>query len=74
MSYVAAFVAMFLLDFVWGKYTANVAKGNRIHASAWASGIVFFNSAVTLSIVGDPWTIIPAALGAFAGTFASMHK
>ena len=72
MNYLGAFAAMFVLDFVWGHYTRNVAEGNRVLASSWAFGIVFFNASVTLFYVGDPWTILPAALGAFAGTYCSV--
>ena len=72
MNYLGAFVAMFCLDFVWGHYTRNVADGKRIPSAAWAAAIVAFNGTVTLFYVGDPWTMVPAALGAFAGTYASV--
>lgn len=72
MNYVIAFAAMAALDFVWGNYTRNVADGRRVPSALWAAGIVFFNATVTLAYVGDHWTILPAAAGAFVGTYFSV--
>jgi hypothetical protein len=72
MSYIFAFFAMFALDFVWARYTRNITAGNAGRAGGYAALIVGFNAAVTLGYVADIWVVVPAALGAFAGTYASL--
>ena len=64
---------MFILDFVWTRYTHAVASKRAMSAATNAVGIVFFNSVVTLAYVADPWMILPAAFGAFVGTWVAMR-
>lgn len=66
------FGAMFALDFVWTFYTRAV-QGHRAFAAAnWAVMILLFNGAAQIAYIHDPWLLIPAAAGAFGGTFAAM--
>ncbi len=73
LPFISAFVAMFVLDFVWARYTQYVAAQRPLYASVAAAAIVGCNAAVTLLVVQDPWMILPAATGAFAGTMVAMY-
>ncbi len=72
MKYLLVFFVMTLTDIVWARYTAAVAKGSAVAAGIWAMGIILFGSYVTLAYVDDATTLIPAAAGAFTGTYLSM--
>lgn len=67
------FAAMFALDYVWAFYTRAVTSGTPSAAGAWAVAIVIFNATVTLGYVQSAWMILPAAAGAFAGTFIAVR-
>lgn len=70
----ASFVGMTVLDFVWAKYTLSVAKRRPAIGGGYAVAIMVFNGLVTLAYVGDPRLLIPAALGAFVGTYVGVRR
>lgn len=70
----AAFVAMFLADFVWAKYIKAIADHRRPSASSWAVLLMVLSGVATITYVNNHWMLIPAALGAFAGTWFSVPK
>ncbi len=72
MHYLVVFLVMTLTDFVWAQYMSSVARQNTISASIWSVGVILLGSYVTRAYVADYGTIIPACLGAFAGTYASV--
>jgi hypothetical protein len=71
MNAVIAFTAMFVLDFVWARYTMYIQSEKKAAASMAATLIVMLNGTVVLAYVTDPWMLIPACLGAFLGTYLS---
>lgn len=68
------FCAMFALDFVWVFYTKAVTARRVYPAGGWAAGITVLNAIAAIIYVGDPWMIIPAGVGAFAGTLLAMRR
>ena len=69
---ILVFAGAFVLDFVWARY--NIATAGM---QVWASGIFaaliyLFNNSIVIGIVSDPWLLVPATAGAFAGTVASV--
>lgn len=64
-----AFFGMVALDFVWARYTINLVKKYNAVSGGYAATIMLLNGVVTLTYVHDPWMILPAAAGAFVGTF-----
>ncbi len=60
---------MFALDMVWALYTQAVITNSPFRASSFAAIIQFLSAALVLEYVSNPWLIIPAALGAFTGTY-----
>lgn len=69
----ATFALMFALDFAWAGYIKAVADGQAMRAAVLASALMAITGAITLSYVNNPWMLIPVALGAFAGTYASVR-
>jgi hypothetical protein len=70
---VLVFLAMFALDFIWARYTAAMVDKRPHLASVYAVGIVATNGVVVVSYTSDPWMLLPAALGAYAGTWAAVR-
>ena len=66
------FAAMFALDLVWVFYTRAAVVKQALLASCWASAIMLLNGMVVLGFVSNKWMLVPAILGAFAGTFAAI--
>jgi hypothetical protein len=66
------FCGMTALDFVWARYTLTTAEKQPWWAGGYASVLIILSGVVTLTYVNDPWMLIPAAGGAFAGTFLSI--
>jgi uncharacterized membrane protein YfcA len=63
------FGGMVVLDFVWARYTIAITKKYAVVGGGYAALIMVLNGTVTLTYVHDPWMIIPAAAGAFVGTY-----
>lgn len=74
MLYEAAivFAALFALDFVWISYTKAVTQHAPMGAAFWAVLILLFNGVSQIGYVNEPWLLVPAAAGAFTGTYAAM--
>ena len=66
------FVAMVATDIVWAQYTRAVADHNLRKAPVMAAAIISIGAFVTTSYVQDYWMILPAAAGAYVGTFLSV--
>jgi hypothetical protein len=71
-SYVLTFLAMFATDAAWAAYIASVKAGSALEAAAWALGLFLFGAFAVLGYTRNRWLVIPAALGAFAGTFCGV--
>ena len=69
-----AFFGMVALDFVFTRYTMAVATQRPWWASGYAAGCLILQGGVILSYVHDPIMLIPAAAGAFAGTYLAMRR
>jgi len=67
-----AFFGLFVLDLIWAVYTKHIIGKSPWLASFWSSIIILLNGTITVAYVGRPWLLIPAALGAFIGTFVAV--
>lgn len=67
------FGAMFALDFVWTFYTRAVQRRAALAASNWAVTILLFNGVAQIGYINEPWLLLPAAIGAFGGTYTAMR-
>lgn len=73
MSYLIVFLALFGLDYVWSYYTRAITSHRAIPAALWAVAIIILNGVAAVGYVNDMWLLIPAAAGAFCGTYASVR-
>lgn len=71
MKPLAVFAVMVVLDVVWAKYIRATAEKRRWPAASMAGLLVLLGGFNTLAFVDDPRMILPAALGAFAGTWVA---
>ncbi len=69
---IVTFLALFVTDVCWAFYIGKVKEGNSFHAAKWAVFLYVTSAIGTIGIVSNPWLLIPAALGAFAGTFLAV--
>lgn len=67
------FAATFALDYVWAYYTRAVQRHAALPAAWWAFGIIILGGVGQIGYVNDPWLLLPAGAGAFAGTFAAIR-
>ena len=68
----AVFVALFVLDVFWTRYTAAVTVAHPTRASTYSALIVLANGVAVMIYASEPLMILPAALGAFAGTWVAV--
>lgn len=73
MEYVAAFLGMFVVDFFWAAYIGATSRGHAPAASLFSAAIVFISGSVTMAYIDNRWALVPACLGAFAGTYVAVR-
>jgi subtilase family serine protease len=66
---VAVFCGTFVSDYIWAKYIASITTATPMVAGIWAVATIVLGAFVVLSYVNDRRMIIPAAIGAFFGTY-----
>lgn len=71
-KFLGVFFSVAAADVCWTKYMQNVALSNRAKGALWSASIVAVGSVSTLAYISSPAYIIPAALGAFVGTYLSI--
>lgn len=72
MKWLAAFLALVIIDFIWARYVKAIAEDRAVEASLLSSTIIALGGFSTWIFIHDPWLIIPEALGAFCGTWISI--
>lgn len=66
------FILNLLLDVVYAKYTLGVQARHATAASIWAAAIVAIGGLSVLAYTHDPYLLIPASIGAYAGTWLTV--
>lgn len=74
LQFVGVFVALFLLDFVWAKYTYALTQGYAFLASSYAGALIVLSGAAAIGYTHDPLLLAPAMLGAFCGTLVAVKR
>jgi hypothetical protein len=69
-----SFLAMIAVDIMWARYIMAAADRRAGSAALYSGGIVLGGAAVTLAYVDSPWNLIPACLGAVAGTYWTVRR
>ena len=69
MLWLEVFLGLVVIDILYAIYTKQIQKDNPLRSSVSATAIYLINAAIVIGFVQDPWLLIPAALGAFVGTY-----
>jgi hypothetical protein len=72
MTYIITFFAVFFTDIVNTYYIKAIAEDKPLVASLLAALVMLIYSIALISFVNDNLMLIPALLGAFAGTYVAM--
>jgi uncharacterized protein YebE (UPF0316 family) len=72
IDYVLAFIAMFFTDVFYTYYLKAVQGEQALKASSWATIIYIVAAFAIIEYNTNHLLLIPAALGAFCGTFVGM--
>ncbi len=73
MRWLAVCLAVAALDALWARWTLAIAETHALAASAYAVALLLMGGWVTISYVKDKRLLWPAAVGAFVGTWLSVH-
>ena len=65
------FTAMAVTEFLWAFYIHNLRDGKEHHAGLFCGGIVLCGGLSTILFVDNHWMLLPAAAGAYFGTWLS---
>lgn len=57
------------LDVVYAKYTIATTARRPVEAGLWATAIILVGAASIVLYTNNYWLVIPAAAGAFVGTY-----
>jgi len=73
LKFPLVFGVLFVLDFVWARYTIAMTDRSATKAAGYAGIIIVLSGAAQIGYTADPWLLIPAFLGAFAGTYVAVR-
>lgn len=68
---IVAFVAMSITELIWTLYIHNIRDEKLVKAGLYNTIIFLSTSCATVLYMNNKWMIIPAAFGAFCGTYIS---
>ena len=74
MKALLSFVAMVGVDALWAAYILAASDRRALPAALYSGGIVLCSAVVTLLYVESAWNLIPATLGAVAGTYWTVRR
>jgi Na+/glutamate symporter len=72
-EYPAAFFAMFFTDVFNAYYIQAIQQSRALKATAWAAILYILAVSAFIGITYNNFLIIPAALGAFIGTYVGVR-
>lgn len=72
MDYVLTFISLFCIDIFYTYYLRAIADSKALVASLWSIVVTILGAFVVINYTTDHMMLIPAALGAFCGTFVGM--
>lgn len=68
------FCLVFLMDVIWTRLTqATVARAPGV-AAAWSTSLYLLSTYAVYSVIHDLWLLIPAAAGAYLGTYVAVKR
>jgi uncharacterized membrane protein YfcA len=72
ISYLVTFLAVFVTDLLYVYFVKSIQEDQPISAGLWSMVVTLTASVAVINYTEDHWALIPALLGAFAGTWAGM--
>jgi len=72
MDYVLTFISLFCIDIFYTYYLRAVAESKTLAASSWSIVVTILGAFVVINYTTNHMMLIPAALGAFCGTYVGM--
>jgi hypothetical protein len=69
VTWLFTFAAMLLTDLAWARYTIAANHHAPLQAGGWAVVLFLLGALTVLGYTKNKWLLIPAAAGAFAGTY-----
>lgn len=73
LNWIKVLLAMTLADICWAQYFIKIQEKKSIPAGLWAILIYMFGALTITSYLQDTSMIIPAAIGAFLGTYLTVE-
>ena len=77
IDYVLTFFSLFAIDIFYTYYLKAIATDKALVASLWSIVVTILGAFVVINYTTNHMLLVPAALGAFCGTFVGMklrHK
>jgi len=72
MDFLLTFISLFCIDIFYTYYLKSVADGKALVASLWSVVVTIIGAFVVINYTTNHMLLVPAALGAFCGTFVGM--
>ena len=72
-TFVLVFVLIFVLDILWVFYMKHVHLENAHRSAATSSVLYLMSATVVMQYTSDHRYVIPAVLGAYAGTYVAVQ-
>jgi len=72
ISYIVTFFAVFVTDLLYVYFVKSIQEDQPISAGLWSMVVTLTASVAVINYTEDHWALIPALVGAFAGTWAGM--
>ncbi len=72
LDYVVTFFAVFATDLIYVYFVRSIQDNRPMMAAWWSVVVTFTASVAVINYTQDHWALIPALLGAFAGTWIGM--
>jgi uncharacterized membrane protein YfcA len=71
-AYVVTFLAVFVTDLLYVYFVKSIQEDQPISAGLWSMVVTLTASIAVINYTEDHYALIPALLGAFAGTWLGM--
>ena len=69
---VLVFIATFLADMCWTKYSISATERKAFEAALWSVAIIALGAFTLIVYVHNNWLLIPELIGAFLGTYLAV--
>jgi hypothetical protein len=73
LQFLFVFLSVGIGDVCWAMYFLKIGQERSLAAGCWGGMIVFLTAYTAIEYINDHTLIIPAVLGGFAGTYATVE-